>query len=70
MMILEVMHEVLFLMHGVTAKVIKILDKNMKCGICKPDRTMALQTFYYNNKKKERKKSLLDCLCVIGINLA
>lgn len=36
----------------------------MKCGICKPDGTMALQTFYYNDKKKERKISLLDCLCV------
>lgn len=34
----------------------------MKCGICKPDRTMALQTFYYTNKKKERYPSLIVCV--------
>lgn len=51
-MILEIVHEVLFLMHGVTADIIKNLGKNMKHGICMPDGTMALQKFYCNNKKK------------------
>lgn len=45
------MHEVLFLMHGVAAEIIENLGKNMKHGICKPDRTMALQKFYCKKKK-------------------
>lgn len=49
-MTLELMHKVLFLMHGVTSEVIKNLGKNRKHGICKPDGTMALQKFYCNNK--------------------
>lgn len=51
-MILEFMHEVLFLMHGVIAEIIKSLGKNTKHGICKPNGTMALQKFHCNNKKK------------------
>lgn len=50
--ILEVMHEVLFFMHGVTAEILKNLGENIKYGICKPDGIMALQKFYCNNKKK------------------
>lgn len=40
---LEVMHKVLFLMHGVTAEIIKNLGKNRKHGLCKSEGTMALQ---------------------------
>lgn len=62
MMILEAMHEVLFLMHGITVKKPKNLDKNMKGGICETDRTVAFETFHYNDEKKKRYSSSIVCV--------
>lgn len=58
MIVLEVMHEVLFLMHGIIIKRKTHFNINMKRGICEPDRIVTLQTFSHNEEReKERGNS-------------
>lgn len=65
MIILEVMHEVLFLMNGIIIKKKKEektlhFNINMNRGICEPDRIVTLQTFCHNEKGEKERGNILS----------